>query len=138
MPLSPDNMGAAPLGSTPAVASSAPTGHDTMRRLQIGIGGVLIILLLVAMAGLASDRARQNVQGAVVSVQDSQNAGAVNNAPLEELGVQPVSKDGAMSKPNVALPMTADDGQMMSNGGRSSVPDLEPDPELERVRQLKP
>jgi hypothetical protein len=138
MPLSPDHMGAAPLASASTAPSSAPTGHDTMRRLQIGIGGVLIILLLVAMAGLASDRARENVQGAAVSAQDMMSAGGVNNAPLEELGVQPVSKDGAAPKSNVAQPLPSDDGQMMANSGRGSVPDLEPDPELERVRQLKP
>lgn len=138
MPVSPDILGATPTPATAQVALLVPTGHDTMRRLQIGIGGLLIILLLVAMAGLASDRARENVQGAVVAAQDHVGVSSVNNAPLEELGVQPVSKDGAAAKPNANHVITADDGQMVGNNGRSGVPDLEPDPELERARQLKP
>lgn len=138
MPVSPDVLGASPPPATAQVAPLVPTGHDTMRRLQIGIGGVLIILLLVAMAGLASDRARQNVQGVEIAAHDNQTAGAVTNAPLEELGVQPVSKDGSGAKPNGGSPLSSDDGHMISNIGRSSVPDLEPDPELERVRQIKP
>lgn len=109
---------------------------DMMRRLQIGVGGVLIILLLVAMAGLASDRARENVNGAVESTQDlgGKGAAASNNAPLEELGVQPVTVDGATASSS-ALPSA---GPMGGNGGRGGVPDLEPDPALERARQYNP
>jgi hypothetical protein len=128
MSAAPDRMGAPP--------AAVPPRHDTMRRLQIGVGGVLIILLLVAMAGLASDRARESSVGAPVVAQDVSGIGSAgnNNAPLEELGVQPVTKDGLSVSSN-GLSLGENLG---SNSGRGGVPDLEPDPELERARQYKP
>ena len=46
----------------PPPPATAPV-NDTMRRLQIGIAGVLTVLLLVGMAGLIGDRARQSAGG---------------------------------------------------------------------------
>ena len=43
----------------PPPPATAPV-NDTMRRLQIGIAGVLTVLLLVGMAGLIGDRAGQS------------------------------------------------------------------------------
>src|SRR3546814_8902145 len=40
----------------PAVLTPA---HDTMRRLQIGIAGLLTVLLLVGLAGVIGNRARE-------------------------------------------------------------------------------
>ena len=48
----------APNPAAPAEAPPPPP-HDAMRRLQIGIAGVLTVLLLVGMAGLIGDRARE-------------------------------------------------------------------------------
>ncbi len=48
----------APNPAAPADAAPPPP-HDAMRRLQIGIAGVLTVLLLVGMAGLIGDRARE-------------------------------------------------------------------------------
>ena len=120
--------------SDAAAGPARPAGppvpaHDGMRRLQIGIAGVLTVLLLVGMAGLIGDRARENAvaQGAVVDAQtvapgDQPKAGS---APLEELRVQPVSKDqnkaSDVKTPQAAPPAT--------------VPDLEPDPALAKARQ---
>src|SRR3546814_18070615 len=41
----------------PAVLTPA---HDTMRRLQIGIAGLLTVLLLVGLAGVIGHRARES------------------------------------------------------------------------------
>ena len=112
-----------PSASTPP----APV-NDSMRRLQIGIAGLLTVLLLVGMAGLIGDRARQNAaQEAPATTQMAPIEGTAKagSAPLEELGVQPVSKDqnevGGVKAPQPA----------------PAVPDLEPDPALARARQSK-
>lgn len=115
---------------TPVPPLPVPT-NDSMRRLQIGIAGVLTVLLLVGMAGLIGDRARENAaQDAgtttqVVAPGDTSKAGS---APLEELGVQPVSKDQNQTS-DVKTPQAAPGGP--------AVPDLEPDPALARARQSK-
>ena len=107
-----------------------PPANDSMRRLQIGIAGVLTVLLLVGMAGLIGDRARQNAaqEAAVEQVAAPGDAAKPASAPLEELGVQPVSKDqnqtSDVKTPQAAPPALA-------------VPDLEPDPALARARQSK-
>lgn len=115
---------------TPVPMPAAPA-NDSMRRLQIGIAGVLTVLLLVGMAGLIGDRARQNAAqdaAATAQVPVSGNMPKAGSAPLEELGVQPVSKDqnqtSDVKTPQAAPPAIA-------------VPDLEPDPALARARQSK-
>ena len=101
--------------------------HDTMRRLQIGIAGVLTVLLLVGMAGLIGERARENAAPeATVEQAAPTGAAKAGSAPLEELGVQPVSKDQNEAS-GVKAPHTAP----------TTVPDLEPDPALARARQSK-
>lgn len=115
----------------PAVAAPAPPPHhDTIRRLQIGLAGVLTVLLLVGLAGLIGDRARENAakeaagSTAVAMPGEEKTAGS---APLEELGVQPASKE-ENEDASVKVPQTVP---------TVTVPDLEPDPELARARQSK-
>lgn len=128
-----DKNSTSPPGQQPAPPTEPPV-HDTMRRLQIGIAGVLTVLLLVGMAGLIGDRARERVEGGETANSDVKMPGdeKAGGAPLEELGVQPVSpsskdKNAATSvKVPQAVPSAA------------TVPDLEPDPELERARQSAP
>ncbi|WP_428683330.1 hypothetical protein [Sphingopyxis sp.] len=116
---------------TNGTAPQAPT-NDSMRRLQIGIAGVLTVLLLVGMAGLIGDRARENAaqEAATAQAVDPGATQKAGSAPLEELGVQPVSKDqnqtSDVKTPQAAPPAPA-----------STVPDLEPDPALARARQSK-
>src|SRR3546814_6269078 len=79
----------------PAVLTPA---HDTMRRLQIGIAGLLTVLLLVGLAGVIGNRARESAAKDGAATDKVQMPGEVAaskpaGAPLEELGVQPVSKD---------------------------------------------
>lgn len=109
--------------------------NDTMRRLQIGIAGVLTVLLLVGMAGLIGDRARENVESDAATSAEVKMPGEevkTGGAPLEELGVQPVSpssKDENAETP-VKVPQAAPSA--------ATVPDLEPDPELQRARKSAP
>ena len=118
-----------PPGS-PASPSPAPA-NDSMRRLQIGIAGVLTVLLLVGMAGLIGDRARENAAqdaAATAQVVTSGDAPKAGSAPLEELGVQPVSKEQNQ---------TSDVKTPQAPPPALAVPDLEPDPALARARQSK-
>lgn len=108
--------------------------NDTMRRLQIGIAGVLTVLLLVGMAGLIGDRARESVADDATATAEVKMPGdeqKTSGAPLEELGVQAVSPSS--KDENAATPVKVPQATPSS----SSVPDLEPDPALQRARQSK-
>lgn len=115
-------------GVAPVLPVAGPI-NDSMRRLQIGIAGVLTVLLLVGMAGLIGERAQERALESVTTDTAVELPGeptATGKAPLEELGVQPVSKDENEQTP-VKVPQAAP--------STSTVPDLEPDPELQRARQ---
>ncbi len=118
--------------AVPPPIAPAPV-NDTMRRLQIGIAGVLTVLLLVGMAGLIGDRARENVASDAATSADVKMPGDEqgSGAPLEELGVQPVSPSAKdkNAPTDVKVPQAAP--------SPATVPDLEPDPALQRARQSK-
>ncbi len=71
-----------PLGGTRAQA---------MQRLQIGVGGVILMILLVGLASLIQDRTREvdasSVPAAAPTTEPS--AAPVQNDPLVEAGVVP-------------------------------------------------
>jgi hypothetical protein len=118
----------------PKVVVPAPV-NDTMRRLQIGIAGVLTVLLLVGMAGLIGDRARENVESDAAASAEFKMPGdetKSSGAPLEELGVQPVSPSAKdeNAETKVKVPQAAPSA--------ATVPDLEPDPTLQRARKSNP
>ena len=110
----------------PVVAAAALPAHDTMRRLQIGAAGLLTVLLLIGLAGLVGEREREKAAQDTATVTEVKMPGdtaKAPSAPLEELGVQPVSKDENEAVA-VKVPQAA-----------PTVPDLQPDPELQRARQ---
>jgi hypothetical protein len=120
--------------NAPAKAPVPAPVNDTMRRLQIGIAGVLTVLLLVGMAGLIGDRARENVESDAAATAEVKMPGEAqgSGAPLEELGVQPVSPSSKdeNAPTEVKVPQAAP--------SPATVPDLEPDPELQRARKSVP
>ena len=94
---------------------------------------MLTVLLLVGMAGLIGDRARERAAADPDTAAEVKVPGADQkpaSAPLEELGVQPVSKDQN-------VPSDAKAPQAAPVPPTSTVPDLEPDPALARARQSK-
>jgi predicted lipid-binding transport protein (Tim44 family) len=113
--------------------SPQPMGpNDSMRRLQIGIAGVMAVLLLVGLAGLIGDRAREQVASdAGVAAAPAATGGADkgSGAPLEELGVQPVTP----ADPSAAGAAPAAKAPPLQPA-TAKVPDLEPDPALQRAR----
>jgi hypothetical protein len=120
---------AANAAATADAAALTPPHHDGMRRLQIGVAGVCMVLLLVGLAGVATDRARTSAAGNGEVGQEIVSPVINNSAPLEELGIQPVAKDAAASGSGVMVPRD------VAVQPRGTVPDLEPDPELARARQ---
>jgi hypothetical protein len=114
------------------VAPEASAHNDSMRRLQIGIAGVMAVLLLVGLAGLIGDRARKQVENDAVAANPAATGTTDkgSGAPLEELGVQPVTPtaEGAAA----TAPAAAKTAPMQPASAK--VPDLEPDPELQRAR----
>lgn len=114
-----------------------PATHDvkreSRRRLVIGVSGLMVMLLLVLLAGLVTDRARKEADAAIAQ---AEAAGVTNpgtpatgsaNEPLVDLGVAPASESSALTP---AAPTTAATApEVAAPVGR--VPDLQPDPKLE-------
>jgi hypothetical protein len=115
--------------------------QEALRRFQIGGIGLVLVLLLVALATLLTGNARQEAEVAKAQAQAAgvANPGVTLNAdgsePLAELGVEPSAAGNATAAPvqvpgSVVLqrpvaPATAPPSQ--TSGG---VPDLQPDPDL--------
>jgi hypothetical protein len=122
---------------------ATPASHDTRkesrRRLVVGFSGLTAMLLLVVLAGLVTDRARQEADAAMAQ---AQAAGVANpgtgvpppaNEPLADLGVAP-SVDGTATPapaPAAAAPPAA------GTTATGRVPDLQPDPELEAQKSMR-
>lgn len=111
----------------PEPAAPRPPADDMMRRLQIGVAGVFAVLLLVGLAGLIGKNAREEATaqvaaGTAIAPAEDPKGGE----PLVELGVQP----SANPEETVNAAPTE---QPLPPG--TTVPDLQPDPALERARQ---
>jgi hypothetical protein len=76
---------------------------DMVLRLQIGIGGVLAVLLLVGLASMIGERAVEQATGAAaVGEQAAPPKAAEADQPLIDLGVQPANPVGATPPPGAA------------------------------------
>lgn len=75
----------------------AESRQSTMQRLQVGLVGLVVVLLLVSLANMALDRATDKpaVSGteSVSAVTDASKEAEAPAEPMAELGVAPVSKD---------------------------------------------
>lgn len=116
---------------TPPVPETKQSGDDTMRRLQIGLSGVLAVLLLVGLAGLIGGRAREEAGVTAKTINAVNMPGdqekSSGSEPLAELGVLPAAAPDLEAKSTQETVMPP----------RVAVPDLEPDPELERARKTQ-
>jgi hypothetical protein len=106
----------------PQIQPSPPS--DTVRRLQVGVGGVVAVLLLVGLAQIIGDRTGDTSAGpAAVNTDPAGKAEVKAEQPLVELGVQPDTE--APAEPKGAPPPPS---------AKTTVPDLAPDPALEPAR----
>lgn len=100
--------------------------RESIQRIQFGIGGLVVVLLIVTLANIMIRNARVD-DPTLMSVKDGAVAPAANaaggapntNEPLADLGVTPSSD--ASSAPAASDPAVAT---------TPAVPDLEPDPKL--------
>ena len=85
------------------------TRAQSVQRLQIGIGGVVLMILLVGLASLIQDRTREvdaaSVPAAAPTTEPS--AAASQNDPLVNAGVVPDLPDGTQT----ATPTPAETGR---------------------------
>lgn len=74
--------------------------QSAMQRIQVGVIGLVIVLLFVSLANMVLDRVTSGSpdsalpEGEVAAAQTE----AMPDEPLAELGVTPVAKDGEASK----------------------------------------
>ena len=84
-------MAADPLDPEPIHVPLQGTRAQSLQRLQVGLGGLLAMILLVGLANIIMDRARQTEAGAVPEAAaisgKSPKPGA--NDPLADAGVAP-------------------------------------------------
>jgi hypothetical protein len=109
-----------------AASSNDPVRREMVRRVQVGGAGVLGVLIFVSLTGILVDSARKDAvqdsaQSIAVTGDDLANSAGVvqKKEPLAELGVAP-STDTA------------------TDGAAPAVPDLEPDPKLQRRMDRDP
>ncbi len=80
-----------PVGELPDVARTDARRERTMQRLQIGITGIVMMILLVGLASIIQDRAAESdattVPAAAPTTEPTQTA--PQNDPLVEAGVVP-------------------------------------------------
>lgn len=91
MPRSFDLTRSAPGAGEPSDVPLAGTRIQSMQRLQIGIGGVVLMVLLVGLASLIQDRTREVDDAAVPAAAPTTEptVATKQNDPLVEAGVVP-------------------------------------------------
>lgn len=108
---------------TAPLPNPPPPASDSVRRLQVGLGGVVAVLLLVGLAEIIGERtADSNGSAAATSTDPAAKEEVKAEQPLVELGVQPDTK--ATEAPATAPPPPP----------KTAVPDLAPDPALQPAR----
>lgn len=108
-----------------ALPSREEMHQEALRRIQLGVAGLGGVLLLVGLTNVVIANIRK--ESALDSAQSGQSAGTVANAtdsgqpsePLADLGVTPAPD----SRSGTAMP---------------AVPDLEPDPRLQKPMDRDP
>ena len=88
--------------------SPDPAAHnDSMRRLQIGIAGVMAVLLLVGLAGLIGDRAREQVNNEAVAANPVQTGTVEKGSGARAAGAASRDRRARRPAPNRQAPPDA-------------------------------
>ena len=99
----------------------AGTRAQSIQRLQIGMGGVILMVLLVGLASLIQDRTREvdaaSVPGAAPTTEPS--TAPTQQDPLVEAGVVPDLPEGPATQPSQTRDTVTDEGAQ-------DVPPLQP------------
>lgn len=83
--------------------------QSATQRIQVGIVGLVIVLLFVTLANMAIDRGNTNQaaevqQGALPTGTVAKDNGKIKDEPLAELGVTPVAPDAKKAEARTAAP----------------------------------
>jgi hypothetical protein len=72
--------------------------ESVMQRIQVGVVGMVVVLLFVSLANMVMDRAVENGDVAGPATEQLEKGEKVPDEPLAELGVAPVVDAGAEVK----------------------------------------
>ena len=100
--------------------------RESRRRVMVGLGGVVLMLLLVVLAGFITEQARNE--------QDGRPTEAVPS-PTEPLGDVATGAAGDAGPPPSATAPTSP--VVPDSDGTITVPDLQPDPQLEAAQNRR-
>jgi hypothetical protein len=115
--------GAPNLSPPPAPPVAHDAARESRRRLMVGLGGLVSMLLLVVLAGFITEQARKEQSGDQIEAVPS---------PTEPLGdVATDTTAGSDSPPLIQAPAAP---VVPDSGGTITVPDLQPDPQLEAAK----
>lgn len=120
----------------PTAESATRVRSESRRRLLIGLGGLLLMLLLVLLAGYLTGEARQQAevakaQAEAVGVDNPGNSAPPSPSPNEPLADVPLTVE------NKDVPGTGTVPVMPAGDGGVIVPDLQPDPELKASQRQR-
>lgn len=108
---------------------------DGFRRLQVGLTGLVLVALLVGLSTLLTSESRQAAAGASNASQTGAGQGgqSASGDPLTDLGVEPAASEqtGAAQPQQQPQPTPGGAAETVPEVG-PIVPDLQPDPELDR------
>lgn len=106
-----------------------PAVNDSVRRVQIGVGGVVAVLLLIGLAQIITERSADEAAkdpATASALPATAPAEPTAEQPLIDLGVQP--ETATAEAPSAAPPSAPE----------TAVPDLAPDPALDPARRPAP
>lgn len=122
--------------SEPPAAPYVPhdTGKEARRRVMVGLAGLVFMLLLVMLAGFLTGQARQEAE---VAKAQAEAAGVANPGSTTATAPSPTEPLGDVAiDPNAAPLVTVPGAAVLPEAdGTITVPDLQPDPELEASKR---
>lgn len=91
-----------PVGELPDISGGDERRQRSMQRLQVGVAGVLFMILLVGLAGVIQNRAAETDATAVPQAAPTTEPtqAATQNDPLVEAGVVPDLPAGSTAVPS--------------------------------------
>lgn len=83
--------------------------QSAIQRIQVGVVGLVVVLLFVTLANMVLDRVSDSPQtdGTNDAAPMTEGKDATPDEPLAELGVTPVAKDESNNRPMSATPPRA-------------------------------
>lgn len=112
---------------------------EARRRTLVGLGGLLLMLMLVMLAGFLTGQFRKEAEVAKAQAQaagvDNPGGATATTPPTEPLGdITPIG-DTQADQPSLLI--VPDSSITTDRAGGVTVPDLQPDPQLEASKNRR-